>query len=285
MSQWSQTPPALCAMSQCDSGLDFSPQTKWPTGLPAVAVNQVVLAGFSQDVVFNHQINFTEADQISSLFRSLYFELNFAELVRLIEKAKNYSWFPLSSVIAKFGWQPTEHFFQIIEKFKATPAGFQSWCAEKKVAPQDLSPLLSAQNLDLKFLFLDILNLQLSKSMGIKALELGIELMLMGQKPEHLQSTFLLNFISKEQTQGEAWLDALKQLRYPETYKRDQAEAQKWASLPWPGTSQAKWTRMGDRGGIELKLFVSHPTDLKKYLQSLSRVQDLIEKEQTETQH
>jgi hypothetical protein len=49
--------------------------------------------------------------------------------------------------------------------------------------------------------------------------------------------------------------------------------------------SQAKWARHGNRGGIELKLFVSQPADLKNYLQSLSKVQDLLEKDPTGSKH
>jgi hypothetical protein len=285
MSQWNETPPQLCPMSQCDKCLDFKPITLWPEGLPAVALNSVVLAGFSQDLVFNHQMAVTEKEKIAGLFRSLYFELSFAEMARLIETAKSQSWFPVSEIAQKFGWQPSEQFFQVAQALRTMPVGFQKWAAEKKVSPQDLAPLLSASSIELKFLFHDLLQFNLSKSLGIKALELGIELLLMGSKPEDLTSERLLSLLGKNQLPGEAWVDALKQLRYPETFKHDQAIEAKMTALPWPGMSHAKWTRQGDKAGIELKLFVSQPSDLKKYLQSLSRVQDLLEQESSGTKH
>ncbi len=248
-------------------------------GLPAVAINNVVVAGFEQELVFNHQLDPANGDGISQLIRSLYFELTFAELARLLEKSRPHSWFPRAQVVAKFGWQPSDHFEAIAEAFLKTPVGFQSWCAEKKVGPLDLAPLVSAQGLNLKLLFKDILDLRMSKSIGVKVLELGVELLMMGQSPEDVHSSRLLTMIPAQIPAPDTFLEALKQLRYPETYKRDQQTAEKWTSLPWPGTSQAQWTRQGDRGGIELKLFVSQPSDLKKYLQSLSRVQELIEQE------
>lgn len=285
MSQWPPNPPQLCSMSQCDNSFDFSPLTAWPESLPAVAVNYFVLAGFSQEFVFNHQIETTDSEKISGLFRSLYFELSFAEMARVIAKARSHSWFPLEAVISKFGWQPTPEFFRIAEALRQTPSGFQKWCAEKKVGPQDLAPLLSARTLELKYLFLDILNFQLPKASGAKALELGVELLLKGHSPESLQSSLLVTVAPASISTGEAWVEALRQLHSPESFKSEQAEAQKWASLPWPGTSEAKWTRQGDRGGIELKLFVSQPSDLKKYLQSLSQVQALMEKKSPGTTH
>lgn len=272
-------------MSQCDASLDFEPRTAWPTSLPAVAVNNMVLAGFHQDLVFNYHLNSTDAEGISQLFRSLYFELSFAEMARLIEKTKSHTWFPTSHVVSKFGWQHGEHFEVIAAALLKTPPGFQNWCAEKKVGPMDLAPLISAQGLDLKHLWADILTLRLSKSQGVKALELGVELLMMGQTPDDLQSSRLLTVMPAHLSAGDAFVEALKQLRFPDTLQRDREAAAKWASLPWPGTSQAQWTRQGDRGGIELKLFVSQPSDLKKYLQSLNRVQEMLEKETGGTKH
>lgn len=285
MSQWNETPPQLCPMSQCDKSFDFQPVTAWPQGLPAVAVNSFVLAGFSQELVFNHQIDPANTEKISGLFRSLYFELSFVEMARLIQTSKNHSWFPVGAIAQKFNWHASDQFFLVAEHLIKTPVGFQKWAAEKKVSPQDLAPLLSTANLDLKFLFHDILQFNLSKSQGIKALELGIELMLLGHKAEDITSQRLLTFLGRDQNPGEAWIETLRQLRYPETFKRDQAQEEKMTSLPWPGTSHAKWTRQGDRAGIELKLFVSQPSDLKKYLQSLTRVQDLLDQDSSGTKH
>ncbi len=272
-------------MSLCDQGLDFHPRTAWPEGLPAVAANQVVLAGFSQDLVFNHQMDSLETEAIARLFRSLYFELSFVEMAMLIEKAKAYSWFPISLIAQKFHWQANDSFFKTAEQLLKTPKGFLDWAAERKLSPQDFAPLLSAGGLELKYLFHDIVSQGLSRSLGVKALELGIELLMLNLHPQDLTCEKLVANVPRDVSVGEAWIQTLKILRYPETFKRDQLAEAQMTALPWPGTTQARWTRLGDRAGIELKLFVSQPSDLKKYLQSLNKVQDILEKDPTGTKH
>ncbi len=299
MTDFSQVAPELCSIAQCNASLDFQPLHLWPEGLPAVAVNGWVLAGFAQKLVFNHSISFESieaAGSVAKLFRSLHTELSFAEMARLIQKIQSQKnsdigWLRLETLLAQYHWICGDQLLETAKALLQTPVGFQNWCAQKKINPQDLAPLLSAENLELKFLFHDILQFNLSKSLGVKALELGIELLLMGQSPEAISSQVLLTFLSQDQVAGEAWVDFLKQLRFPETFKRDQILRNQMKSLPWPGTSQARWSRQGDRGGIELKLFVSQASDLKKALTNLQKVQDLMEKpvvdpsEEPETRH
>ena len=290
MTEFSQVAPELCSMSQCNASLDFQPLHLWPESLPAVAVNGWVLAGFSQNLVFNHQIKSDSVDSdsaavavaVAKLFRSLHTELSFAEMARLIHKIEKQNEshrmsLSIEALLSQYHWICSEQLLGIAEALAKTPIGFQNWCAQKRINPQDLAPLLSTKNLDLKFLLHDILQFNLSKSLGVKALELGIELLLMGQKPEAISSQVLLTFVSQDQVAGESWVEILKQLRYPETFKRDQALRKQMGALPWPGASQARWSRQGDRGGIELKLFVSQASDLKKALSHLKKVQDLME--------
>ena len=47
--------------------------------------------------------------------------------------------------------------------------------------------------------------------------------------------------------------------------------------MPWPHQSQAKWTKRGDRSGIELKLFFSHPEELNRAVQRLQQVSEAFE--------
>ena len=272
-------------MSQCDKSLFFAPRTEWPESLPAVAVNQMVLAGFSQDLVFDHQIPVEQSEAIARLFRSLYFELSFVEVARLQSRAKAFAWFPISLIVQKFGWQPDDIFSAIAEQVLKTPEGFQRWAADKKLSPQDLQPLVSGGSLDLKYLFHEIVSLQMPKALGAKALELAIDLMLMGRTANDIGSEVLVPHLPSDLSLSEAWVLRLTELRHPELFKQDQEAQAQMASLPWPGTTEARWIRQGERSGIELKLFVSKPSDLKKYLQGLSHVQDLMEKTPSGTKH
>ena len=269
MKNTSQHSPELTPISHCDKSLDFSPRNHWPEGLPAVAVNFLVFAGFAQKIVFNHSLEKEQPQEIAKLFRSLYFELSFTELARLLEKSTAHGWFPIDDVLREFQLQPTEHLKNIARALLKMPVGFQDWCSEKKLSVHDLASLLSLGNLDIKPVLLFILNLSCSKSQGTKALELAIEVLLMGKA---------LELVCPDETKtSEQWLTHLHGLRYPETLKADIENEKKMEALPWPGSSQARWVRQGDKSGIELKLFVSNPTDLKKYLHSLAKVQDLLE--------
>lgn len=276
MDQNQRPTPSLCNASQCSKDLNFEPRTSWPGGLPAVAVNGYLLAGFDQSMAFHHQYSENDPEGIANLFRSLYFDLSFGELATLWKASSSVAWFPIHQIIQKFGFQPSEHFFSIAEQLLNAPIGFQKWAQEKKLGPLDLAVLISGQKLNLSPLFLKILTMKFSKSHGVQALELGIELLLMGKTISDLQLDHLQD---PSPLAAEKWLEHLRQTRFPETLERDQETKEKMESLPWPGSSSIRWARHGDKSGIELKLFVSNPSDLKKYLQSLSKVQDLLEKE------
>jgi hypothetical protein len=263
--------PTLTAASTCDAGLNFYPKSIWPGALPAVAVNRLIIAGWGQKMVFNYEIDVADKEKIAGLFRSLYFELSFGEMAQLLAKAKNYSSFPTLELLKRFQFSPTDLFFNVAENFLTLPAGFQDWCIEKKINPNDLTPLNAAKALNLNPVLLQILNLRASKAVGVQCLEICIDLLLMGHLPEEVLGSF---------HDAEAWNLHLKRLRFPETTARDEEQSKKMSKLPWPGTSHARWLRQGDRAGIELKLFVSNPSDLKKYLTSLGKVQSLMEQDE-----
>lgn len=252
-------PPQLCSAKDCDASLCFQPQTPWPDGLPAVAINKFILAGWGQGLVFNHTIDVTDKIEIASLVRSLYFELSFGEVAHLIKKTKKQTWFPLDEVIRRFGMNPTEQFHQIARMFTKLPAGFQHWCIQRKVSAQELLPLLHGNHLGLKVVFLKILNSGLTRTQGVTALELCIDLLLMGNSLEELHLTD--RYLNEA---GHLWCAHLKSLRFPKTAKRD-----------WPGTSQARWNLAGKKMGLELKLFVTDPTTDP----TDTKAQDLLEKE------
>jgi hypothetical protein len=76
---------------------------------------------------------------------------------------------------------------------------------------------------------------------------------------------------------------SLKQLWFPfaaiaEMYKtRTPENLQNPSQLPWPGSSQVRWAKHGGTTGIEVKLFVTRPEDLKKYASSFEKIQELLE--------
>lgn len=268
-----QKPPQLKNISQCSKALDFSPYSPWPLGLPAVAVNGMVLAGFSQTVVFDHQMEAEDFEGIALLFRSFYSELTAVELARLSEAVKQnqISWFPIEQVFSKFQTRWSEQTEKICLAITKSSVGLQKFAAEKRWSVGDFSPLLSAQALKLEPLYHVFIERNLSRSISVQVLELFVELLLMGTNESEI--------LPRPQEDSDLWMKRLKVLRYPQSAKADELAGLQIKDLPWPGTSTARWTRQGDKAGIELKLFVSNPMDLKKYIQSLALVSEAMEKE------
>jgi hypothetical protein len=144
---------------------------------------------------------------------------------------------------------------------------FKTWKEQKKVKDQDLifTGALK-ENLHLE-LFIKasehMAGLQPSFSDGIAFLETATDLILMG----HTEDLF------ENSSSFESWITYVRELRYPQTTSRDQQLKQRFEKLPWPAGSKVKFERRGDKSGVELKLFISNPTDLTKILASLERVQ------------
>jgi hypothetical protein len=268
-------PPELKNISQCSKVLDFAPFSSWPSGLPAVAVNGFVLAGFAQSFVFDHQVNEDggelQAEAIAGLFRSFYFDLSHMELARLAKcvSQNQVSWFPLESVFGKFHVRWNDQTERLSGVMTSLPEGLQKWTSEKKWSFGDFAPLLSAKDLRLEPLYLALVENNLSRSMSVQALELFIELRLLQHPAESL--------VPGATEVSEDWLKRLRSLRYPQSSQADSESTSLIQDLPWPGSSKLRWVRQGDKAGIELKLFVSNPSDLKKYMQSLARVQEAMD--------
>ena len=272
-------PPTLCATSECRADLDFSPVSHWPQGLPAVAVSGWLLAGFQQQLAFNHLSELDARTEIAELFCSLYQELTFAEVSRLFVRTRKpaMEWFPFDLIAQHYRINPGPHFVEIAQMLSTMPQPFQNWCALRKLHQGDLLPLLAVHHLegnatalmDLHQVLLATVTLGLTRNQGSQSLELGLELLMAGHAWQALQP---------DGDNAEHWLNKLKALRYPETKNRDEKAAMKILGLPWSGSSQVKWSRQGDSPGIEVKLFVSKPSDLKKFAQGFNSVMEELEK-------
>lgn len=267
----SSRPPELRSISHCDTSLQFETLHHWPQGLPAVAINGVVVAGFEQDLVFDHQIDHARGTEISELIASIYPQMSFMEAAFFWRGAKKIPWLPLADLFEKWNMRLNEAWMKSAELALNLPIGFQKWLADKKVGAGELLILSSDQHKHLEPILHAILTMNCSRTQGIQALELFIELSLMQHLPETL--------VPHANEIASGWIERLKELRYPQTTRHDRESAMKLQGLPWPGQSQARWVRQGDRSGLELKLFVSNPSELKKSLNSLQKIQELLDDE------
>jgi hypothetical protein len=72
-------------------------------------------------------------------------------------------------------------------------------------------------------------------------------------------------------------LNELQILRYPESSRRDKQAEFALKKYRWPQSSQVRWLRQGDRSGIEIKLFISHPQELRKVAEHLLQLHKQLE--------
>ena len=264
-----QLPPDLLPISQCNMSLRFECSRYWPAGLPAVAINGCVVAGFAQKLVFNHSVDPIEREAVAELIFSLYPQMSFVETARFYQVARPHDWVPLDLLLEKWGFRKNETWELTASQCLKLPVGFQNWLMEKNVGAQELQVLLAADGVRLEPLLHAILQAKFSRQQGVQALENGVELLLLGKTEEEI--------LPYESENYELWLGRLKNLRYPRTFSQDEKSRGNLSQLPWPGQSQARWVRQGDRAGIELKIFVANPTELKKSVHSLQKIQELLD--------
>lgn len=263
--------PQLISIKQCVNVFDFKPESPWPVGLPAVAIQGLVIAGFSSsEFVFNHLVE-PNSTQALDIWKSVHPDLSFAECARLSLKLQNSPWTP-ETLLSLWGFPWRDQQVVAAEWLLCQTESFQKWAAQKKLAPNDIAGLRVVATEKLSPFLSEVIQRDLSKSFALQLLELSVDLLYFEESSEKILSLW-----PKNKNDIELSLKNLKALRYPQTTALDLQLEGQMKSLPWPGTSQAKWVRHGDRAGIELKLFVSQPSDLKKYLVSLERVQNIFD--------
>lgn len=267
-----KNPPDLKQISRCDKSLDFQPVQPWPQTLPAVALRGFIVAGFQHsEFAFDHSLENSEPEEIARAFSSLYSELSTPELARLWQVSATQSWFPRRLVLEKFHLHVNESTSEVLELVTKLPIGFQNFCSAKKWHIGDFQFLVSAQALALSVFFHEVVTRNLTKSQSTQALEHVVDLLLLSHESEKLQP------VSAEST--ESWLSRLQKLRYPNSTEADDKAALSLKSLAWPIGTQARWTRQGDRTGLEIKFFVSQPSEMSKQLQAFQNIQENLETE------
>jgi hypothetical protein len=147
---------------------------------------------------------------------------------------------------------------------------FQNWVQEKKLGAQDLAVLnawTAADCTPIHKITEKIVSERLSKSSGTQALELGVELLLLGHAIE-----------SVCEGHGDTWIANLRAKRFPQMMSRDSEQKDKWLKFPWPKGSQVRWARHGDLSGVEAKFFISHANEIDKIIRALENVKNEMHK-------
>jgi hypothetical protein len=243
----------------CKKSLDFKPDSPWPQSLPVYCFQNELLCGFDRDkgvAVELSGITLLEA------IKAVHPHLGFLELIRLSQKIPQDS-LQQTELWSLYGYHWKENLGILSQTLSQIDLETQRWLQSKKMAPQDLAPLRSLPNLEVLAPFWPLMMTQTySKSEITQILELLTELILMDVSVDTLNAN----------AQGHAWIKHLKSLRYPLSTESDSVGETKLRQIAWPLRSEARWLRKGDRSGVELKLFFSHPQELKRSLERLEQV-------------
>lgn len=266
-------------IDSCQRHLDFHPDNPWPDLLPLYCHTDELLCGFQRHSSENENAIHLEHQSLPLCIKTIYPQLSFPELSRLIAQLS--ARFPNSThlyneIWSLYGYHARENLALLAQKIIQLPLDIQRWLSQKKMAPQDLAPFRALDDLSVLDDYWDELLLaNPSKSEGVKWLEMLIELILM----DFTKTQLMPSSSSTENPQSRStaqWLSHLHALRYPlSTQQADQAE-QKIRTFSWPPKSEVRWSRRGDRSGVELKFFFSNPQELKINTLRLEKIaQDL----------
>lgn len=144
---------------------------------------------------------------------------------------------------------------------------FQSWAQAKKVQSKDLRFLTllaqPEQRENFSMVTDEYFKSNPTFSEGLQTLETVVDLILM--KKHHQIPSFI---------DAHEWRLQLSKVRHPVTTANDDVRKLTIENLKWPQGSKIKVERRGDRHGVEVKFFVSSPSDLTKLIASLERVKD-----------
>ena len=228
----------------------------------------ILLCGFERigggvvDLFSTQNCSFKDA------FVACHPQLGIGELARLNQKLASH--YPdlchesMEGLLANYQLRWNERLKSTLEKLAQAPTGFQNWLDEKGAGARDVAPLLAVDPIsDLKPFLLELPKLSISKSQAVLALELVVDLFLMGTP---------LNDLMPTDSKIEVWLEKLQGLRKPQATQRDLEMRDRVSKLAWPANVQAQWVRQGDESGIEIKLRVKTPQELGAKLEKLSSV-------------
>jgi hypothetical protein len=255
--------------------LDFAPRAPTPPLFPVFVWKNQALNHFSRRESLaplqNVHCQDVSEQSLAVVLPQIYPTLSFAELANLHERLLvSHLEFDAEALFAAYRFRYDGRLEKMLLVFSNLPSTFQTWCADHELSPRDLAPLTSLEfNHALKNLLTLISSENLSRNQGAQALELATELLLLAQSWEAMAPG-----TDRQSGWVDEWLTKMKSLRFPVTAGRDQEQQNQLAELPWSKDFVTKWTRTGDKSGLEVKFMITSKSDLQKKLQSLERVRE-----------
>lgn len=260
-------PMLVKPISQCNRTLDFQPLRPWPEPLPPISWRGFLLSGFDRRSGSAVDVGF--CDLITSV-KGCHPDLTLPELGRLVKNlaglGAELEREAREPMVSAYGLKWCERLEQTLDRLTDTPRNFQNWAGAKRLGARDLDPLMALSRPNEFDGFLNALaELNPSKSDGVQALELGVELFLVGTP---------LTDLLPASNDAQAYVTRLLQWRQPACRARDQERDREVGQWPWPAQVQGQWRRIGDQAGLEIRLRATSPQDFAKKLTELNRIRE-----------
>ena len=255
----------LIPCNTCKKLLDFQPNKSWPKNWPAFSWEKILISGFTH--TDKPVLNFKSEDvKFLHLFHSCYPDLHLSEMGRIISQWNNITFtdFSWKEFFSFYGLQNTDLLIQQLKILVSTPSSFQDWVDKKEIHPTALRVLSSLKNIkQANFLFQWITKHNLSQSLGIKVLELGVELLLMD---------IPFNEILKSNLSPEDTIQAIEKKRKPLSTTKDEIKKRKLKNILWPSHVTGQWNRKGDKTGIEIKIWSQNQKELEEKINRIHQM-------------
>lgn len=254
------------SMTDLRFDLDFKPLYPTPEIFPIFAWHGWALNHFHKPTGNKVAVQDVSHKDLSEILKQIYPTLTFMELTRFYSCAQQAkitaSW---NLIFRAYSYHWNDRMLKTVDLARALPENFQQWLQAHDASPRDIAPLLSLKaNHNLEHVLTTMVNLNVSRSLGLQILELAVDLQLLG--------TEIKNILPVASESADSWVSRLKKLRFPMTETLDAQTEQILQSLPWTKAFSKRWTRMGDRSGLEIKFLALSQEDLRNKVKSLQEI-------------
>ncbi len=241
---------------------------KWPEALLPLAWRGELLCGFSATTSLAFELNSEESlTKVAQTFLEIHSDLCIVDLVELKKNTLAVSWGTdfFNELLRQMAHGQESQWLKLLTQLESVPQVLLIQWQQKHLQYGDLRPLLSLEQDESLWKILE--GASFSKSEWTQVIEWFTELLLM---KKHEELSALEPLVSKQKE----FFVKLKELRYPETAKKDRLETDFWKKLPWPKNTQAEFRRQGDQTKTYVSMNFSSLQDLKKIAKDLHQMAD-----------